>query len=110
MPNSAVKWILRQKGADQDRLKTVLHLNENEMCLIDSLHQERGVYSEAYLMAQDDRSVVVIESTPLEYWIATSDPRELAAIDGAIDADPEKTRLEIISGLAKKYPRGLLAA
>ncbi|MCX6126592.1 MAG: ATP-binding protein [Proteobacteria bacterium] len=109
MPNSAVKWILRQKGADQDRLKSVLHLNDNEMTLIDSLHQERGVYSEAYLMAQDDRSVVVIESTPLEYWIATSDPRELAAIDAAVAAEPEKSRLEIISGLAKKHSRGLLA-
>ncbi len=110
MPNSAVKWILRQKGADQDRLKSVLHLNDNEMTLIDSLHQERGVYSEAYLMAQDDRSVVVIESTPLEYWIATSDPRELAVIDAMVAAEPEKLRLEIISRLAEKYPRGLLAA
>src|SRR4051812_2142317 len=71
LPNSSVKWVLKQKGADKDRLKEVLGLNPNEIDLINSLQQERGLYSEAFLMAEDSRAVVVIDSTPLEYWLAT---------------------------------------
>ena len=110
MPNSSIKWILRQKGADLDRLKTVLHLNDNEMELIGSLRQERGVYSEAFLMAQDDHGVVAVEATPLEYWIATTDPRELAAIDTAVTNAPDMPRLELLKALARAHPRGLLAS
>jgi conjugal transfer ATP-binding protein TraC len=80
LSNSANKWILMQKGADQKRLKEVLNLNENEIELISSLSQEKGHYSEAFLMSGDDRSVVAVESTPLEYWLATTDPRDLALI------------------------------
>ena len=109
MPNSSVKWILRQKGADLERLQTVLHLNDNEMELIGSLRQERGIYSEAFFMAQDDHAVVAVEATPLEYWIATTDPRELAAIDAAVAAAPEAPRLGILKDLARAHPRGLLA-
>ncbi|MCB0371349.1 MAG: ATP-binding protein, partial [Bdellovibrionales bacterium] len=64
MTNSSIKWILRQKGADKSRLKEVLELNESEVGLISSLHQEKGVYSEAFLMCEEKKSVVAVESTP----------------------------------------------
>jgi conjugal transfer ATP-binding protein TraC len=110
LSNSSIKWCLTQKGADQARLKEVLQLNENEMALIASLHQERGVYSEAFLMAQDQRAVVAIESTPLEYWIATTDPRDLGVIEKETAANPEQNSLQILTQLAKRYPRGLVAS
>ncbi|MGE4133295.1 MAG: ATP-binding protein [Bdellovibrionales bacterium] len=109
LPNASIKWILKQKGADQDRLKEVLSLNENEVALISSIRQERGEYSEAFLMAEDQRSMVVIESTPLEYWLATTDPRDLARIEKEKRSDVGREDLEILKKLADLYPRGVAA-
>ena len=109
LSNSSVKWCLTQKGADQARLKEVLQLNDQEMRLVASLHQERGVYSEAFLMAETERAVVAIESTPLEYWIATTDPRDLAALDARLKNAPPAGALSILELLALEYPRGVAA-
>ncbi len=106
LSNSSIKWCLTQKGADQNRLKEVLQLNDNEMALIASLHQERGAYSEAFLMAQDQRSIVAVDSTPLEYWLATTDARDLAAIDAA-KMESQETDMQVLINLAKKYPKGI---
>jgi type IV secretory pathway VirB4 component len=110
LPNSSIKWVLKQKGADKERLKDVLGLNPNEIELIGSLHQERGSYSEAFLMAEDQRAVVVIESTPLEYWLATTDARDLARIDEMKITHPEKNNLEILKKLSVTYPRGFASS
>lgn len=109
LPNASIKWILKQKGADQERLKSVLSLNENEAAQIVSLHQERGSYSEAFLMAEDQRAVVAIESTPLEYWLATTDPRDLGKIESEKTKSPALTNLEILKSLAETCPRGVAA-
>lgn len=109
LPNASIKWILKQKGADQERLRSVLGLNENEASLVQSLRQERGVYSEAFLMAEDQRSVVAIESTPLEYWLATTDPRDLGKIDSEKTATKNLTNLEVLKSLAVKHPKGMAA-
>ena len=107
LSNASTKWVLMQKGADQERLKDVLQLNENEAALVASLNQERGLYSEAFLISQDARSVVVIESHPLEYWLATTDPRDLATFDRAIKENPGSSQIDVLSNLAAKYPRGV---
>jgi type IV secretory pathway VirB4 component len=110
LSNSSIKWCLTQKGADQARLKEVLQLNDNEMALVASLHQERGLYSEAFLMAQDARAVVAIDSTPLEYWIATTDPRDLAVIEAEIAKAPDQDSLAVLSTLAGRFPRGVVVS
>lgn len=109
LPNSSIRWVLKQKGADKDRLKDVLSLNPNEVELITSLHQERGSYSEAFLMAEDARAVVAIESTPLEYWLATTDGRDLGKIEEYKKALHGKSQLETLKNLAADYPRGVAA-
>ncbi|MBT4762908.1 MAG: TraC family protein [Bdellovibrionaceae bacterium] len=106
MTNSSIKWILRQKGADKSRLKEVLELNDTEVALISSLHQEKGVYSEAFLMCEDQKSVVAIESTPEEYWLATTDPKDLSLMDEVQDKYPELDAMELIFRLAVDYPQG----
>jgi conjugal transfer ATP-binding protein TraC len=110
LPNSSIKWILRQKGADQERLREVLSLNESESALVASLHQERGVYSEAFLMCEDQRTVVAIESTPLEYWLATTDPRDLGHMDSEKAKNVGLSNLDLLKRLALNYPRGMAAA
>lgn len=106
MPNSSIKWILKQKGADQESLKTALQLNEREMGLISTLSSEKGKYSEAFLMADDKRQVVRIESTPLEYWLFTTDPADIGLIEKTKAEDPTATDLEILNHLADLYPEG----
>lgn len=108
LPNASTKWILKQKGADQARLQEVLDLNVNEMGLIESLRQERGKYSEAFLMCEDDRSLVAIESTPLEYWIATTDPRETSLIQKRMQEEPNLSEWDCLRMLSQEYPTGLM--
>ncbi len=110
LPNTSLKWILMQKGADQARLREVLQLNENEMALIASLHQMRGSYSQAFLMAEEKHSVVAIEPTPFEYWIATTDPRDLAVIDQKTKESPEVTSIDLLRSLSNEYPKGIVAS
>jgi conjugal transfer ATP-binding protein TraC len=110
MPNSAIKWILMQKGSDQKRLQEVLQLNDNEIKLVGSLHQERGVYSECLLLAQDQHVVAVVESTPLEYWIATTDPRDMSEMENMQRTNPELSNMELLKKLSEKYPHGVAAA
>ncbi len=107
LSNTSIKWILMQRGADEERLKEVLHLNATEAALISSLHQARGEYSEAFLMAEDHRVVVRIMPTPLEYWIATTDPRDLSLLHKEMASG--KPAIEILRELAVRYPQGVAA-
>lgn len=106
MPNSSIKWILKQKGANQESLKTALQLNDREMTLISSLGSEKGKYSEAFLMADDKRQVVRIESTPLEYWLFTTDPGDIGLIDRTKQENPSLSDIECLKRLARLYPEG----
>jgi conjugal transfer ATP-binding protein TraC len=109
LPNTSLKWVLSQRGADTARLKEVLQLNDNEMASIAHLHQERGVYSQAFLMAGEQHAVVAIEPTPLEYWIATTDPRDLAKFEELQKISPDLTQLEVLTKLSESFPRGVVA-
>lgn len=108
LSNSATKWILMQKGADQKRLAEVLELNPNETALISSLRQERGRFSEAFLISGEDRTVAAVESTPQEYWLATTDPRDLAAVTEAEARGLAST--QVLEELSQKYPRGVASS
>jgi type-IV secretion system protein TraC len=109
MPNSAIKWILKQPGADFKRLGEVLRLNDREVALAQSLTQVKGLFSEAFLICEDKKAVVSVESTPFEYWLATTDPKDFALLK-----EEQKTRnlsgLELIQHLSEKYPNGAARA
>ncbi len=106
MPNSSVRWILRQKGADQKSLKDSLQLNDREMELIASLESQKGQFSEAFLMAEDKRQIVRIESTPLEYWLFTTDPMDLKLMNKLRPEITSLSDLEFLRLCAEKYPTG----
>jgi type-IV secretion system protein TraC len=73
--NTATKLIMLQKG-DIRVLNDALKLNSQELRLIQSLEQRKGVFSEGFLMEGDARRVLRISPSPLEYWISTSDARD----------------------------------
>jgi len=108
LSNCSVKWILMQNQSDFAKMKEALGLNDNEVALIQSLRQEKGEFSEAFLVAgADRRTVAVIEPTPLELWIATTDPRDLSAIEALRMKEPTLSKIEILKILAKQYPNGI---
>ncbi len=100
MPNSSVKWILRQKGADQKSLKESLQLNDREMEIIANLKSEKGKFSEALLIAEDKRQLVRIEATQLEYWLSTTHPSDIERINFAKENNPHLSDVDIIKLLA----------
>lgn len=108
MPNSSIKWILRQKGDDPASLKNALQLNEREMDLIAGLTAEKGSYSESFLMAENKKLVVRIESTPLEYWLATTDPSDLVLLNKLKEEMPKASDLFIMKELSRSHPHGAL--
>ena len=55
-------------------------------------------------------AVAVIEPTPLELWIATTDPRDLSALDALRLKDPDLSQLEILKMMATQYPKGISAS
>ena len=105
MPNSSIKWILKQPGADFKRLAEVLRLNERECALIQSLSQVKGQFSEAFLICEDKKAVVSVESTPLEYWLATTDPKDYALLKSE-QKKTQKSGRSLIEHLASEYPTG----
>ncbi len=105
MPNSSIKWVLKQPGADFKRLAEVLRLNEREIALIQSLNQVKGQYSEAFLICEDKKAVVSVEATPFEYWLATTDPMDFALLKKE-QADISQTGLSLIEHLSRKFPMG----
>lgn len=111
LPNCSVKWVLMQNQNDFTRMKEALGLNDNEVALIQSLHQEKGEFSEAFLLAGSERrTVAVIEPTPLELWIATTDPRDLSLIEKVRLENPQFSQIEVLKFLSKKFPKGVSAS
>jgi conjugal transfer ATP-binding protein TraC len=107
LPNCAVKWMLIQNQSDLSKMSQSLGLNENEVALVQSLQQEKGVYSEAFLVAGPDRrAIIVITPTPLELWIATTDPRDLILIEKTKRENPDLAQIEVLQMLADKFPHG----
>lgn len=111
LPNCSVKWMLMQNQSDLSRMREALGLNDNELALIQSLYQEKGEYSETFLVAGPDRrAVVVIAPTPLELWIATTDPRDLTLIEKTKLENPDLSQIDVLKLLAETYPRGAVSS
>ena len=105
LSNTATKFILLQRG-DLEPIRKILKLNEQEMALISSLRQAKGKYSEAFLMANEARTVIRACPTPVEYWLATSDASDNALLADARAVFPGKDLAEIVHWLATQYPAG----
>lgn len=73
--NTATKLIMLQKG-DTRVLKDVLKLNSQELRIIQSLEQRKGVFSEGFLISGESRQVIRFQPSATEYWVSTSDARD----------------------------------
>jgi hypothetical protein len=104
--NTATKLILMQKG-DLEQSRKILKLNEQEVDLIQSLRQQKGVFSEAFMIAGEDRTVIRAYPTAVEYWLATSDRDDNNALESFRQERPELSLADAIYDLALRYPAGI---
>lgn len=103
--NTATKLVMLQRG-DTNALKDALRLNNQEIRIIQSLEQRKGVFSEGFLMNGDSRQVIRIFPSPLEYWISTSDARDNQFLEKII-ADNNVPLTEAVQMAASLAPFGV---
>ncbi len=103
--NCATKFILLQRG-DLEPLRRILKLNEQEMALIGSLRQQKGSYSEAFLIFNEDRTVIRAVPSSVEYWLATSDSTDNSMIAAEREKFADSSLRQIVTALADRYPYG----
>lgn len=85
-------------------LERILNLNETEKQVVSLLDQKKGYYSEIFLKQMGiGTSKAVIMPSPMEYWMATTDPndnREMTEMLGKHGLE------EALKMLAKEFPHG----
>jgi len=102
--NSPIKYILRLKKSHEKL--ALFGFNENETQAAHELEVKPGYYSEVFIKF-DDRSVIAkVEASPLEYWIATTAPEDLAAEKKLRERNPKMADLECFETLAREFPNG----
>ena len=106
LPNSSVKWILRQTGGGVSELREELKLNDKELGLISNLRSIKGEYSEAFLICDDQRQVVRISATPLEYWLATTDPSDMQILKTLKEKNPDLSDVALLQLAAVQKTKG----
>jgi type IV secretory pathway VirB4 component len=103
--NSSTVYLLKHERGHAD-IAREFHLNERELAIFQSLEKRRGHYTEALVFrgAHHFRARIVL--TPLEYWIATTDPADLALERQMRAKNPNLSRLKLLQKLAHRYPHG----
>lgn len=102
--NTATKFVMLQRG-DSEILAQTLKLNSQEVRLIHSLSQQKGEFSEGFLIEGGHRQVVRVHPSPIEYWLSTSD-----AADNAHLADLRARGMSLIDAIrqaAEQHPNGV---
>ena len=79
LANAPNRFILRQRG-DEATLRDDLKLNERELSEVFALSQVRGEFSEFFLHSETLRGTFRYRPTPLELWLSTTHPPDLALL------------------------------
>jgi hypothetical protein len=73
LTSAPTKTLFHQSSEDLPLIKELYRLNENEMGIITTLKQVKGLYSEAFYMCGNEKNLVQVRADRVAYWIATSD-------------------------------------
>lgn len=105
LSNSYVKYILKlQKGHE---LLQKFDLNPNEIKACQDLEAKPGIFSEVFIKFLNRSVTAKIEPSPLDYWIATTDPEDLNQEESEKAGHEDASELECLILLSEKYPRGM---
>jgi type IV secretory pathway VirB4 component len=102
--NSPVKYILRLKKG-HEKLSS-FGLNGNEILASGELEVKPGRHAEIFIKFDNQGVIAKLEPNPLEYWVATTDPLDLAEEARLRKKFPKETHLEILETLARIFPQG----
>jgi conjugal transfer ATP-binding protein TraC len=103
--NSASTYLLKQRRG-HDVVAEQFRLNPRERHIMQGLEMRRGEYTEALILHGDHHFLARVVLSPLEYWIATTHPADLA-LEAELAATHSKlSRLELLGLLAQRYPKG----
>lgn len=103
--NSATRYLLRHSEG-HDTVGKIFRLNAREVEVFRGLEMRRGVYTESLVCHGDQHFLARIALTPLEYWIATTHPMDLAVEQRVQKENPYLSRLELLRLLSERYPHG----
>ena len=103
--NTATKFVMLQRG-DSKAVQAALNLNSQELDLIRSLSQKKGVFCEGFMIEGTHRQVVRIEPHPIEYWLSTSDSKDNQWL-AKIMSDKNIDLTAAIKFASEKYPFGV---
>lgn len=105
--NSFTKYVLKlNKGHE---LLKQFDFNESEIQEIKSLISKPGYFSELFVKFAGNGAVVCLKPTPLEYWIATTDPDDLKAEVLEREKNTALKPLGLLQHLAGQFPKGIRA-
>ena len=109
--NSNTRFILRQNSVPAVKgIVDYFHFNESEQNQIESLQIKKGEAAEVFFSQsrgmQSVSGKMIIYPTPIEYWVATTDAKDVSYYNTQEQAHPNKKMYEIIQMCADKYPNG----
>lgn len=102
--NTATKFVMLQRG-DSKVLANALKLNSQELKLIGTLQQQKGEFSEGFMIEGDHRQVVRILPSPFEYWLSSSDALDNRLLENL--RNEGLTLIEAIEKAANQFPHGV---
>ena len=103
--NSSVKYILRLKKG-QEKLGN-FGLNENEIRAVNDIEVKPGHFAECFIKFDEHGAIIKLSPNPLEYWISTTDPHDLAEEVRNRQSLNGKPEIEVLENLSKVYPHGV---
>ncbi len=110
--NSNTRFILRQNSAPTvEQIIKYFNFNEQERRLVESLQIKKGEYSEVFFSQSKElkniSAKMVIWPTPIEYWVATTDSRDLGHYENTRQRFPKLNLYESLQKCAKEFPHGV---
>lgn len=107
MTNTYQTFILRQANdSNADKIQQILKLNDSERQIVSGLRQKKGFFSEMFLrIAGVGSGKVALVPSPVEYWMATTDPEDKKLLANYLDRGV--TLENAIVELSKNYPNGV---
>lgn|GEM_PF-5468873 len=106
--NSSSKFILKV-GENMAPIEKSLSLNKADVDSILSLKKVSGHFSESFVKQGQDKFIARVVPTPLEYWLSTTDPKDLEIQEDFQDKFSHFDSLRVLIELANQYPFGFNA-
>jgi conjugal transfer ATP-binding protein TraC len=104
--NSGTVYLLRHKRG-HEAITEQFALNARETALFKSLEMRRGEYTEVLVLHGQHHFLARVVLSPLEYWLTTTHPQDLAVERDVRREHPDASRIELLAELAARWPRGV---